>query len=558
MQKTRFNVESMAVKIKIVLQARQTSSRLPNKVLATVGGLPLVVLAAKRASNLGGDVVVAIPDSAENSELSKVLESAGLAQFRGSESNVLERFVLCTESLDPNDIVIRITSDNTFPDGAFLKKIADYFVASSAGYVGVDYKEGSHPYGLGAEVFRVASLRLALQRAETTYDREHVTPWIIRNSSCQWFALSGLPLDAGKFRATVDTTCDLELIRSTFTKVDNPVSSSCLDLSEALVAAAAEIKMLPGRLVKGRWLANTAVGTVQLGMPYGVANRTGVPTDRDCDQMLDFAMSRGVTLFDTAQVYGESEVRLGRWLRGRSDPPIVCTKLRPDYVSPNGGGSDDGFIASVRDNVAQSVSKLGKQPEFFMLHSWGMRKSFGGRLWEALLNLRDSGHVAALGASVLNVCEFEEALLDPDVEIIQFPFSIVDDRWDGLIEEWQRSGKILVARSVFLQGMLLKSAGEWPEWASESAAVCEALDRLVAQLGRQNRVDLCLAFVRAFKSITCTVFGAESLQQVEESLSWQTQPSLTQAEVQTCRKTLQNVASQRLLDPWRWNEKSKV
>jgi aryl-alcohol dehydrogenase-like predicted oxidoreductase len=68
------------------------------------------------------------------------------------------------------------------------------------------------------------------------------------------------------------------------------------------------------------------LGTAQLGMPYGVANHCGLPSDADAAALLGAALMAGVRAFDTVRAYGASERRLGRALADAPEVTIITTK----------------------------------------------------------------------------------------------------------------------------------------------------------------------------------------------------------------------------------------
>ena len=80
------------------------------------------------------------------------------------------------------------------------------------------------------------------------------------------------------------------------------------------------------------------LGTVQLGMAYGVANRDGMPGEAQARQLISEALEGGITLFDTAQAYGEAEARLGAMAEAiGAHGGQVITKLSPDADASNVG-----------------------------------------------------------------------------------------------------------------------------------------------------------------------------------------------------------------------------
>ena len=89
-------------KVRVILQSRTLSERLPAKVLLPLGGLPIAVLCARRLANTGLDVVLATSDTASDDLLARTAAEAGIRVFRGSLDDVLGRCLLYT-SPSPRD-----------------------------------------------------------------------------------------------------------------------------------------------------------------------------------------------------------------------------------------------------------------------------------------------------------------------------------------------------------------------------------------------------------------------------------------------------------------------
>ncbi|MBU2479104.1 MAG: aldo/keto reductase, partial [Gammaproteobacteria bacterium] len=169
--------------------------------------------------------------------------------------------------------------------------------------------------------------------------------------------------------------------------------------------------------------------------------------------------------------------------------------------------------------------------------------------------LRDSGVIGQLGASLYTPVEALEAARDPDIACIQIPFNLLDWRWRdaGLQQALRvRTDLVVHARSALLQGILAGGVECWPNIAGLRAQdIIDQLDSLVVQLNRQDRADLCLAYVRAHTWITSTVVGVETQRQLLRNIDLFQQPMLTQDECARVEKTLVNLPED-LLNPSRW------
>ena len=107
--------------------------------------------------------------------------------------------------------------------------------------------------------------------------------------------------------------------------------------------------------MRGQRPAELVVGSVQLGLPYGIANRTGKPARATALRLVKRAADAGVAVFDTARAYGDAEDRLGEALEGRSVRTI--TKLSPLSELPP-DASSEAARAAVESSIEHSLAAL--------------------------------------------------------------------------------------------------------------------------------------------------------------------------------------------------------
>jgi aryl-alcohol dehydrogenase-like predicted oxidoreductase/spore coat polysaccharide biosynthesis protein SpsF (cytidylyltransferase family) len=516
----------------VVLQARTNSSRLPGKVLLPLNGVPLVVLAAKRAANTGREVIVATSDHGYDDGLARLLEHAGLPFFRGSLDNTLARVVGALARFKDDTIVFRLTADNVVPDGQLLDEIEADFLERGLDYLSCNGLPSGLPYGMSAEVTRLAHLREAAQLSTSTYDQEHVTPYVARKFGVTVFERHKA-LGLGALRCTIDCFDDYMTMQQVFAGVDDPVAAPSALLLQRLAAAsyqpATPLPLPVSRLV---------MGTVQLGTAYGIANTTGVPALAASKELLKTAICHGVAWLDTARAYGRSEQVIGALLKDGWQARVkVITKLSPLAECP-----PDAPRAVVRAfvdaSVWQSCAMLGVQAiDVLMLHRAEHIDAWQGAAWERLREHRAAGLIGALGASVQSPQELLAVLDCADVAFIQMPFNLLDWRWDAAIarlEAVRRERALTVhVRSALLQGLLpsadpalwrrahVPDCAEVVGWLAEQATLC----------GRLNVADLCLNYVNALPWVDGIATGMESLAQLSENIALFTRAPLTAAEL---------------------------
>lgn len=211
----------VARRIVAIVQARTTSTRLPRKVLAQIGGVTMV---ERMLRQLGGcqtltATVVATSTDASDNELAELLESRGVNVFRGDLQDVLGRYSLAAEAYRA-DVVVRLTGDCPLHSPDTVDEVVQAFLET-----GADYANNAEPYtrpdGLDVEVFSVQKLRTAAQNAKEAPDREHVTPYLRRDPSVRKLCFrhtAGPP--GGHLRWTVDEPADLEFARKVWARLD--------------------------------------------------------------------------------------------------------------------------------------------------------------------------------------------------------------------------------------------------------------------------------------------------------------------------------------------------
>ncbi|KGN36915.1 aldo/keto reductase [Knoellia subterranea] len=538
---------------RVVLQSRLSSSRLPGKALLSLGAFPVAVLAAKRAGRGGLDVVLATSTTPEDDAIARAAERSGVTCFRGSLEDPLGRFVGASAGLADDDVVVRLTADNVVPDADFVTGLVAALDEIGTEYVRV---ADGFPYGLGAEAFTVGLLRRADAAATSAFDREHVTPWMRRETGDATWAPEGLPDDLRSVRCTIDTLDDFVVAETALADVPDPVETSWVDLIGRWAASGGRTPdRLPGRdnpLGQGPWL----LGTVQLGVSYGAANTAGMPDPETAGTVLRRAAGSGVTHLDTARAYGASESRIGHALaRGLSERVGVVTKVQPlDHVPV------DADAAWARDAVVASVEKslreLGtRRVGALLVHRWADWSRGDGAVADTLDQLRGEGLATVVGASLSTPAESLEALADPRVGYVQLPFNVLDRRWvepDIVAALAARPDVIVTVRSVFLQGLLVAPSARWPQNAdADPEAVRAALAALADELGRDSVADLCIAYVLGHPFVTSVVLGAETPEQVGEQAAWLARTPLTPDEIEAVRSRVPG-GSPTLVDPSTW------
>lgn len=209
-----------AGKVVCVSQARMTSTRLPGKILMEAAGKPLLQWHLERlqACRAIDEVILATTENAADDQTVELASALDVPVFRGSEDDVLGRYVGAAEAAGAA-VVVRVTGDCPLIDPGLIDGLVGRFMRSrdAAEKNGPDYQNidvRRFPRGLDAEIFTIEALRTAAEEAKESFEREHVTPFIY-NRPDRFFL--GTPLGTTEeippYRWCVDEEADLELAR---------------------------------------------------------------------------------------------------------------------------------------------------------------------------------------------------------------------------------------------------------------------------------------------------------------------------------------------------------
>ncbi len=201
-------------RVAIILQARVSSTRLPAKALATLGGKTLLERCLQRLELANaGEVMLATTERGEDDALAYLASGMGVRVFRGSTDDVLGRYLAAARSVDA-DVVIRATGDNPAVDIDAPARVCRALATTGADYA---CEEGL-PVGAGVEAITFEALCRAAAAATSPEDREHVTLYVKHRAGA--FRVTRqpgpAPLRRPDLSLTVDTSDDLEYMRRLF------------------------------------------------------------------------------------------------------------------------------------------------------------------------------------------------------------------------------------------------------------------------------------------------------------------------------------------------------
>ncbi len=255
-----------------------------------------------------------------------------------------------------------------------------------------------------------------------------------------------------------------------------------------------------------------ALGCVQFGMPYGVANAAGKVSEKETREILSAAHYAGVDTLDTASSYGDSESNLGEF--GIKDWKVI-TKLRP--ILPECHKIADWVITEIHGSCRRL--KVDAVEGVLIHHLPDLFSKKGLSLVEGLQKAQTNGLTKRIGVSIYSPEDLDRVASLFWPEIVQAPFNILDRRLldSGWATKLEEAGSQIHIRSVFLQGLLLMNPADRPEKFKKFDAVWKMLDAFCAKQDKTS-LQFCLQYALSHAEFQRVVVGVASKGQLLQLL----------------------------------------
>jgi aryl-alcohol dehydrogenase-like predicted oxidoreductase len=293
-------------------------------------------------------------------------------------------------------------------------------------------------------------------------------------------------------------------------------------------------------------LSKICLGTAQLGMDYGISNVSGKPSLNQCRAIVGFALEHGITAFDTAPAYGDSEKILGRCLSELGKEAVLISKLpRLDWRP----GSEE-ISSQVREALKASLSNLliARLP-ICLFHEFRDMSAQERLALQALLSLKEAGWVERIGASIYSPEEAEACLRIPDCEVIQVPFNAADKRLleSDFFRRAKTKKKTILIRSVFLQGLFFKR--DLPADLQDFEGFRQRIEAIAENEG-VSVMELVFRYALSFEDVDSVIIGVDSIGQLRQNIEIARKGGLPTPSVEAI--TGLGTAPEYIIDPRQW------
>lgn len=283
------------------------------------------------------------------------------------------------------------------------------------------------------------------------------------------------------------------------------------------------------KIINGKKISQITLGTVQLGMNYGIANKSGQPdVYKSCD-MLHSAIENGIVSFDTARAYGTAEDVLGSFLKNYSSSSDLFITSKLIVGLPESSNKNE-IEKEMFSSVETSLEKLGlKTLDCLMLHRGQEMTKYGKAVPEILEKMIVKGYINSAGVSVYFPEEIDTMLSFDVFTATQIPMSIFDQKliYKGYLEKLKERNALVFVRSVFLQGLLFLEPDEFTDpMLIEYAKPYSKKLREFCQKAKMSIAELAISFIRDVPGVTSLVLGADNKEQISENVAYINAPAI--------------------------------
>lgn len=260
--------------------------------------------------------------------------------------------------------------------------------------------------------------------------------------------------------------------------------------------------------------SNFALGTVQLGLDYGISNSEGKPSIKESFLILDEAYNNGIRVLDTAQAYGESEAVIGSYLKQSNNKFDVITKIPHSEKLLSADELFEVFKKSLNNMEVDSIYGV-------MFHSNDNFINNISNSLEFFRKIKSLSLVQKTGVSVYNSDQAEELLKYDEIDLIQAPMNIFDLELftSGTLERLFNSNVEVYIRSVFLQGLFFLDESEIKKKLPEALEFIQMFNKFCKEksLETVSVVISVINFILASKGKI--VFGVEKPYQIKSNIN---------------------------------------
>jgi len=429
--------------IAIFLAARSGSKRLPNKHFFKLDkNYNVIEFCIKRLqrSKTVKKIFLCTTKKKEDDKFVHICKKHNIELFRGSEKNVLKRFIDCAKQNSIRTIV-RITADCPLIDTDILDKCLKIHLKKNLDYTS-NILELSFPDGLDVEIVNLEALIKSKNlRIKDLNNKEHVTSFIRKSKLFKKYNLKSSKNYSSR-RWTLDNKDDLTYIKKIVCYFSPNIYFSWKKVLE-LEKTSNSLNIKKRSDQKNHFKKKIIIGSANFFQKYGINNRK--VQHKEIKKILDLAKKNKIDIIDTATGYLSDD----SILKNLNHRFKFNSKINPD--------SNWTSYEHCKKKLQNHVKKMNSNIEILLFHDTKILfKEEGKKIFENIKLLKKKGFFKKIGISIYNPNHLSYLTSKYDIEVVQCPYNIFDKRIidSGWLKELKKNKIEVHARSIFLQGIL--------------------------------------------------------------------------------------------------------
>ena len=296
---------------------------------------------------------------------------------------------------------------------------------------------------------------------------------------------------------------------------------------------------------------NICIGTAQFGMTYGIANKSGKTTISTVKEIVYTATKNNISLYDTAQSYGNSEEILGKVFSELNiNEKVKCiTKLHPNF-------SYNNYI-DLKLTIKKSLDKLKINNLYGLLIHRTKIDGDWDKFLSGIIRLKEERFIKNFGVTIYDPADAIKFANDKNIDIIQIPFNVLDRRLidNNFFEIAQKNNKQIFIRSIYLQGLLLIND---KDLKIKNMKWVLSYIKLLRSFAKEKKIDIKTFAIQGINDFTPSaniIIGVETTEQLIDNISIFKKKSISKKIINEWWNNLP-LLPEKLLNPslWRTNE----
>jgi aryl-alcohol dehydrogenase-like predicted oxidoreductase len=271
----------------------------------------------------------------------------------------------------------------------------------------------------------------------------------------------------------------------------------------------------------GLRVSEIAFGGVEIGLPYGIGvkSKADMPSEAEAVRLLHSALDGGINFFDTARMYGTSEVIMGRAFQDRRDRVVICTKCRHFRDSDGRLPPWGKLMEIIETSIQESLSALKTTfIDIYMLHQADLEILDNETVANTFLSLKKKGVIRATGVSTYIAGETKKALESGVWDVVQLPFNLMNQSQEVHFSLAAKLDIGIMIRSVLFKGILSEKGKNLHPELHDVQVHLKHYEELLSE-SIPDLPTLATKFALSFEQVSSVLVGIDRLEYLQKSLA---------------------------------------